>query len=702
VPRGTASVGALNTPTGTKYIGVLSDTVFAAPFGGSLDDIRLYNRALSAAEVQRLAQGHGCVFDGSSWPAAMRELQCGLSEASPGDEIWLANGTYRAGANREMSFVLRDSVNLFGGFTANPGAPSQRTAFNPFAPSTLLLGDLNGDDTPGSFVTYGDNTRQVLVAPPGASLLLDRFGVRGGNADGRFTETVGYGGGLFVGPGANVRLNQMAFLRNQTKNTGGGVFSQSPIAISATTFISNNAQAFGGGLGVTATLQLTNSDFFSNTANSFGGGAYVLTSTVSGGTFRANRTAGGGEGGAIYAAYTLEVQGPVTFTQNSAGFGGGAIHAQGPLSVTAGTFVSNSVTTFTGGAIEAQGGLFVDSSHFRGNRATQNGGALQLSGPAAVANSEFRDNQVSGGNCSPGCSVGDGGAIFSYGPLNVTSSTFVSNTARLRGGAIAAQGPVLVTLTELDGNVAGKVNDAPNPGRGGAIFASRGLTLSMSTVATNSATVIGGGLHVSGTVLVVNTNFLSNTAQNGGGIRLDGGTAQVAGSLFAGNIVTGSGAALSVGGSNAVLVNDSFAGREANAHEAISATDSDLVVRNTLFANYAGSVLINMSSLLTYSSDLFFSTPLPNAGTDGGHNLIADPLFVDGPGGNFRLTQASSAVDAGLDAAVPSFLAVDLDGARRIADLPGVGVVVGGVTQRVDIGAYEFQPPALFLPVIIR
>jgi predicted outer membrane repeat protein len=475
------------------------------------------------------------------------------------------------------------------------------------------------------------------------------------------------------------------------------------MAISATSFISNNSNAFGGGLGVTATLRLTNSDFFSNTTTAFGGGLYAGAPTqIAGGKFNANRTGGGGEGGGLYANDALTVSN-ATFANNFASFsGGGVMGSFLPVVVFSSTFAANQIGTFDGGGLETIGPLWVSHTTFVSHTTPFGGSGILVSGPATILDSTFLNNKATGANCSPACSDGRGGAIKAFNALTVTNSTFVSNTARLGGGAIAADGPLLVMLSELDGNVAGKANDALNPGRGGAIFASRGLTLNMTMMATNSATVAGGGLDVTGTVLVLNSNILSNTAQNGGGMRINAGTAQVAGSLLAGNVVTGSGAALSVGGSDVVLVNDTFADRAANTHEAVSATNSNLLVNNTLFANHAGSVLIDMSTLLTYSFDLFFNTPMPNAGADGGHNLSADPLFVDAADGNFRLTLASPALDAGQDAAVPSYLTVDLDGTRRIADLPGVGVVVSGVPQRADIGAYEYQPPTLFLPFIVR
>lgn len=49
---GTQSVGSVNTPSGTKYIGMENGSTSELP--ASLDDVRIYNRALSASEVNEL------------------------------------------------------------------------------------------------------------------------------------------------------------------------------------------------------------------------------------------------------------------------------------------------------------------------------------------------------------------------------------------------------------------------------------------------------------------------------------------------------------------------------------------------------------------------------------------------------------------------------------------------------------------------
>jgi hypothetical protein len=76
-------------------------------------------------------------------------------------------------------------------------------------------------------------------------------------------------------------------------------------------------------------------------------------------------------------------------------------------------------------------------------------------------------------------------------------------------------------------------------------------------------------------------------------------------------------------------------------------------------------------------------------GTDWGHNVDADPLFVNAGGGDLRLLPGSPAIDAGKDSAV-SGVATDLAGNPRISG------------PHVDMGAYETRLLTVYLPLVVR
>lgn len=75
----------------------------------------------------------------------------------------------------------------------------------------------------------------------------------------------------------------------------------------------------------------------------------------------------------------------------------------------------------------------------------------------------------------------------------------------------------------------------------------------------------------------------------------------------------------------------------------------------------------------------FTSTLLSRQSSAPTGTFVADPLFVDPSGGNYRLQDLSPAIDAGNPATVP--ISPDLDGIVRPQ---------GGAP---DLGAHEFQRP---------
>ena len=111
----------------------------------------------------------------------------------------------------------------------------------------------------------------------------------------------------------------------------------------------------------------------------------------------------------------------------------------------------------------------------------------------------------------------DGGGIFNNGgSVTLTNSTIASNTATATGGGgIVNFGGGSVALT----NSTVASNTAPT---GGGIFNQEGsITLANSTVASNTASTNGGGIYnvLDGSVTLTNSTIASNTAStNGGGI----------------------------------------------------------------------------------------------------------------------------------------------------------------------------------------
>jgi hypothetical protein len=255
-------------------------------------------------------------------------------------------------------------------------------------------------------------------------------------------------------------------------------------------------QGSGGGLTADGQVMVTDDSFTDNTGDagaaaiSVGGEGSV---TVTSSTFTDNTNVDdfSYRGGAITntSGGTLDVTGS-TFTGNTDPAGtGGAIATTTPTHITDSTFTDNSADR--AGAVDGEA-LITDST-FIGNSATT-GGAVAIEGSGGtVAGSSFSDDTATDGS---------GGAIYDSGPLNVTDSTFIGNTAT----AAAADRPFL--------------------GNGGAIDGGP-LTVTDSTFSANAAAGDGGaiddgdnvdGLGFGTTLTVADSTFAANTATDGGAI----------------------------------------------------------------------------------------------------------------------------------------------------------------------------------------
>lgn len=162
--------------------------------------------------VKSNATGSGT---GLSWTNAFTDLQEALSIAIPGDDIWVAAGQYRptTTTTRTVSFVLRNGVDVYGGFAGTETDITERDiASNP----TVLNGDIGviGDNT--------DNSYNVIKASSITNAIeLNGFRIMNGRSGSTYP-----GGGLSVTNclGGNVLVKNCTFLNNYANNYGGGIY----------------------------------------------------------------------------------------------------------------------------------------------------------------------------------------------------------------------------------------------------------------------------------------------------------------------------------------------------------------------------------------------------------------------------------------------------------------------------------------------
>ena len=117
------------------------------------------------------ADAPGPVHDGVTWTTAFLTLQDALAVAVAGDEIVMAEGTYKpdsgggiTAGDRNASFVLVDGITVKGGY-AGYGQPNPDER-DIVAHKTVLDGDLGGNDL-WHLLNRDDNSYHVVVSPLG-------------------------------------------------------------------------------------------------------------------------------------------------------------------------------------------------------------------------------------------------------------------------------------------------------------------------------------------------------------------------------------------------------------------------------------------------------------------------------------------------------------------------------------------------------
>ncbi len=247
------------------------------------------------------------------------------------------------------------------------------------------------------------------------------------------------------------------------------------VTLTAITVRDGNAVDVGGGIRNSGRLTLSAAAIVSNTASTYGGGI-------------------GSSGAGAVVTITAS-----TIATNTAAYGGGGISTDN------GSVVTVSGSTLTGNSISTAESV------------TSGGGAIfgAFGSSVTVNESNLTFNSASGAY--------GGGAIYSAGPLTITGSSFISNTAALygesegQGGAVSFTGNNLYTVAISGTSFLS--NTAYN--RGGALYVASGtLDLDGGTLAGNTAAgsgELGGALYCDSCLFTIDgTTFTNNEAVRGG------------------------------------------------------------------------------------------------------------------------------------------------------------------------------------------
>jgi len=301
-----------------------------------------------------------------------------------------------------------------------------------------------------------------------------------------------------------------------------------------------------------------------------------------------------------------------------------------------GIFTDNSFHVVNGG--KANAGAVLDGFRITGGNANgsgngnKGGGILCLNGSdATVRNCDFDANRSTFG--------GAAGYINGSAP-SFTDCTFRNGIGGSFGGAfdIAAAGAVRYERCWFENNRAARAG-------GLEVFSTAGVVVSNCVFRDNTATGTGGGggiwIGSGSNTLVVNCTVVANSSTSNGvaGIRVQSAPASIANCI--------------------VWDNEGPGGVQGRTNQ------------------------VNAGAVVTYS--------VVEGGNPGTGNVSGDPQFEDVAAGNYALTLASSAIDAGNNTVVPVGVTVDFAMNPRLVDEPSVADTGVGTAPIVDMGAYEWQ-----------
>jgi CSLREA domain-containing protein len=282
--------------------------------------------------------------------------------------------------------------------------------------------------------------------------------------------------------------------------------------------------------------------------------------------------------------------------------GGGAIRNEGTATISGTQVLSNTATH--GGGIQTTPGstLTIRGSTFRGNSThAYMGGALDnYQGTVHIYDSTFTTNTAKT----------KGGAVFSEGLLTVTGSTLTGNTATVSGGGIHNTNTLTVTASDISHNTAAE---------GGGVYTTNTLTITESTLNENSAN-FGGGMYNTGTLTVEQGTLSGNSATSSGGAIYNLGTVMLTESTLSSNTSATSGGGAIHNTNSLTIVSSTLSGNEARYGGGIWSTAGSVLISDSTIRDNAatsadgGGINLDSSTATIQSSSIIGNT----AQTDGG------------------------------------------------------------------------------------
>ncbi|HAV63190.1 MAG TPA: hypothetical protein DCY13_12590 [Verrucomicrobiales bacterium] len=257
-------------------------------FDGAMDDVAIWNGALSADEIDHLVNGSTInvttttdVVDSEDGFTSLREAVIEANQRLGPNTIELPSGPFRlnlTGADEDASASGDlDVTDTFGTLTIQGSIENETIIHGNYTDRILHL-------IPHTDVFLKDLTLRSGVAPGngGGVFAEARNGLRGERL--HFLENRangGNGGGLFSGAFNRVALVDVDFEENRTSLSGGGYVERGAGLVQNVRFLANHADNSGGGAAGDAlgNMSVYNAVFVGNTAAGFGGALSIADST---------------------------------------------------------------------------------------------------------------------------------------------------------------------------------------------------------------------------------------------------------------------------------------------------------------------------------------------------------------------------------------------------------------------------------------
>jgi hypothetical protein len=370
---------------------------------------------------------------GTSWANAAGNIQTMIDKAISGDEVWVSKGTYYPSTEtiardiRSRSFVLKNGVNLYGGFAGTESTLSQRLLADlnsdgkvdscELVNKTILSGDIDGiadvwiktinaDGKTWKWIVTGNEGNCYNVVTGGTlQIIFNGFTVIGGNANNAAIANQNKAGGIY----SSATVSNCIVSNCSTDFRGGGIYSTYSTVSNCN--VSNCSAGYGGGI-YSYSSSVTNCIVTNCSASISGGGIYSYSSYDYYNNFYnsyvtncivSNCTASSG-GGIYYdtnSNYSKCYVNNCIVSNCSSGLRGGGIYSSTSTTVTYCT-ISNSSAGISGGGIYFNNGSSIINSTVSNCSADSGSGGGICSLYSSVTNCTVSN-----------CSAGKGGGIYS-------------------------------------------------------------------------------------------------------------------------------------------------------------------------------------------------------------------------------------------------------------------------------------------------